>query len=141
MTVTELARRTRRPLGTLGLSVVLVLSLISAGSTSAPAGQAQSLLPENALAPSERHARTAKRIGTMLQSTHYRRVSIDDRMSEEIYQRYLDSLDGQRSYFLASDIAEFDRWKLQFDNMIQSSRPSSCMRACSSATASASSMR
>ncbi len=120
MTVTELARRSRRPLGTLGLSALLVLSLIGAGSTGAPAGQAQSLLPENALAPSERHARTAKRIGTMLQSTHYRRVSIDDGMSGEIYQRYLDSLDGQRSYFLASDIAEFDRWKLQFDNMIQS---------------------
>ncbi len=123
MTVTELARRSRRPLGTLGLSVLLVLSLIGAGSTGAPAGQAQSLLPENALAPSERHARTAKRIGTMLVNNHYRRVStIDDRMSEEIYQRYLDSLDGQRSYFLASDIAEFDRWKHQFDNMIQSGK-------------------
>src|SRR5690606_16995966 len=45
-----------------------------------------------------------------------------DRMSEEIYQRYLDSLDGQRSYFLASDIAEFDKWKRDFDDMIRSGR-------------------
>src|SRR5690606_25903033 len=50
----------------------------------------------------------------------YRRASIDDRMSEEIYKRYLDSLDGQRSYFLASDIAEFEKDKLRFDDMIRS---------------------
>jgi carboxyl-terminal processing protease len=120
MTVTELARRSRRPLGTLGLSALLVLSLIGAGSTGAPAGQAQDLLPPDALAPSAQHGRTARRIGTMLENQHYRRVAIDDRMSAEVYERYLNSLDGQRSYFLASDIAEFDQWKLQFDNMIQS---------------------
>ena len=41
-------------------------------------------------------------------------------MSVEIFQHYLDSLDSQRSYFLASDIAEFDAWKARFDDMIRS---------------------
>jgi carboxyl-terminal processing protease len=122
MTVTELKRRSRRPAGTVGVSLLLVLALVGAGSTGAPAGQAPNLLPDGALAPAERHGRTAKRIGTMLETAHYRRAVIDDRMSEEIYQRYLDSLDGQRSYFLASDIAEFDRWKRDFDDMIRSGR-------------------
>ncbi|HUG71855.1 MAG TPA: carboxy terminal-processing peptidase [Steroidobacteraceae bacterium] len=120
MTVTELTRRARRPLGTVALSALLVLSLVGAGSTGAPAGQAPTLLPEGALAPNEQHVRTARRIATQLEAAHYRRATIDDRMSPEIYQRYLDSLDGQRSYFLASDIAEFDQWKLQFDDMIRS---------------------
>jgi carboxyl-terminal processing protease len=113
-------RRARRPLGTVALSALLVLSLVGAGSTGAPAGQAPTLLPEGALAPNEQHARTAKRIAAQLEANHYRRASIDDRMSPDIFQRYLDSLDGQRSYFLASDIAEFDKWKLQFDDMIRS---------------------
>jgi carboxyl-terminal processing protease len=112
-------RRARRPLGTVALSALLVLSLVGAGSTGAPAGQAPTLLPEGALAPNEQHARTAKRIAAQLEANHYRRASIDDRMSPDIFQRYLDSLDGQRSYFRASDIAEFDKWKLQFDDMIR----------------------
>jgi carboxyl-terminal processing protease len=41
-------------------------------------------------------------------------------MSADIYQHYLDSLDSQRSYFLASDIAEFAAWKERFDDMIRS---------------------
>src|SRR5690606_36145502 len=112
--------RTRRPLSTVALSALLVLSLAGAGSTGAPAGRAQSLLPADALAPAERQRLLARRIGTILETAHYRRASIDDRMSAEVYQRYLDSLDGQRSYFLASDVAEFDNWKLRFDDMIQS---------------------
>jgi carboxyl-terminal processing protease len=119
MTVNELKRRARRPLGTVALSALLVLSLIGAGSTGAPAGQAQSLLPEGALAPPERHTRTAKRIASLLTNAHYSRRAIDDRLSEQVYKRYLDSLDSQRSYFLASDVAEFDQWKLRFDDMIR----------------------
>ncbi len=120
MTANELKRRTRRPLTTVALSALLVLSLAGAGSTGAPAGQAQSLLPADALAPAERHRLLARRIGTLLESAHYRRASIDDTMSEQVYKRYLDSLDGQRSYFLASDVAEFDNWKRRFDDMMRS---------------------
>ena len=36
-----------------------------------------------------------------------------------VYQRYLEFLDGQRSYFLASDINEFDAYRLKFDDMIR----------------------
>jgi carboxyl-terminal processing protease len=121
MTVNELSRRARRPLGTVALSALLVLSLMGAGSTGAPAaGQAQVSLPEGALVPPERQSRTAKRIASLLTSAHYSRAAIDDRMSEQVYKRYLDSLDGQRSYLLASDVAEFETWKLRFDDMIRS---------------------
>lgn len=120
MTVNELKRRTRRPLSTVALSALLVLSLAGAGSTWAPAGQAQSLLPPDALAPAERQRLLARRIGTILETAHYRRAVIDDRMSEAVYRRYLNSLDSQRSYLLASDVAEFDQWKLDFDDMIRS---------------------
>src|SRR5262249_32257601 len=41
------------------------------------------------------------------------------RMQEQVFTRYLDFLDGQRSYFLAGDIAEFQAYKLKFDDMIR----------------------
>ena len=118
MTSHHTSRRSRRPLGWLAISALLALVLAGSGSTVAPA--ASSLLPAGALAPTERQRLLARRIGTILEQAHYRRASIDDRMSVDIYQHYLDSLDSQRSYFLASDIAEFDAWKGRFDDMIRS---------------------
>jgi carboxyl-terminal processing protease len=102
----------------LAISALLALLLAGPGSTVAPA--ASSLLPPGALAPTERQRLLARRIGTILEQAHYRRAAIDDRMSASIYQHYLDSLDSQRSYFLASDVAEFDSWKGRFDDMIKS---------------------
>ena len=40
-------------------------------------------------------------------------------MSDVIYQRYLESLDGQHSYFLASDINDFNAYRFLFDDMIR----------------------
>ena len=102
--------------GFFATALAAVLAVL-ASSSQAPAGT--SALPPGALAPSERHRMVARRVGMILEDTHYRRVDIDDRMSAQVYDRYLDFLDGQHSYFLASDIAEFDRYRLRFDDMIR----------------------
>lgn len=98
-------------------SLLSVLLLTLAGSAQAPAGTVA--LPPGAIAPSERQRLVARRVGMILEDTHYRRANIDDELSEQVYQRYLKFLDGQHSYFLASDIAEFDAWRLRFDDMIR----------------------
>jgi carboxyl-terminal processing protease len=118
MTVNHTTRSRRSPAGWLALPALFVLALAGSGSTGAPA--TSNLLPPGALAPTERQRQLAKRVASLLQDSHYRRVAIDDRMSEEIFQRYLDSLDSQRSYFLASDVNEFNTWKSRFDDMIHS---------------------
>ena len=92
-------------------AVVLLLT-----GSSAPAGT--SLLPPNAIQPTERQRAIARRVGAIFEEAHYRRVSIDDKMSSQIFDRYLESLDPQRSYFLASDLAEFEQWRYRFDDMI-----------------------
>ncbi|MEO6080328.1 MAG: carboxy terminal-processing peptidase [Steroidobacteraceae bacterium] len=119
MTVTQMSSPARRrPMGWLAISALLILSAVGSGSTGAPA--VTSLLPEGAMAPAERHRGLARRIGATLQQSHYSHTEIDDRMSEEIFKRYVDSLDSQRSYFLASDITEFNAWQDKFDDMIRS---------------------
>ncbi|MEO8306883.1 MAG: carboxy terminal-processing peptidase [Pseudomonadota bacterium] len=108
----------RRPTGWIALSALTVLIIAGTGSTGAPVNA--SLLPKGALAPLERERPLARRIGTILEESHYRRATIDDHMSEEIFDDYVDSMDVQHSYFLASDIAEFSTYRDRFDDMIHS---------------------
>ena len=96
------------------VAVIMVLALT--GSSQAPASP--SLLPPNAIAPTDRQRAIARRVGSILEEAHYRHVLIDDHMSSEIFDRYIESLDGQHSYFLASDLKEFEQWRYRFDDMI-----------------------
>ncbi len=56
----------------------------------------------------------------MLEGMHYSGSKLDDRMSGVVYTRYLESIDGQHTSLLASDIAEFEQYRLRFDDMIRS---------------------
>jgi carboxyl-terminal processing protease len=107
-------------MGAIALSALLVLTLTGAGSTGAPAaGTTSAVLPAGALAPTERQKRLSRQIGQMLEEGHYSRIRIDDRLSPLVFNRYIDSLDSQRSSFLASDIAEFSQYKGGFDDMVR----------------------
>ena len=97
---------------------VAVMALSLAGSAQAPANTA-ALLPPGAIAPSENQRATARRVGRILEEAHYSRAAIDDKMSDVVFQRYLEFLDGQRSYFLASDINDFNVYRFQFGDMIR----------------------
>ena len=84
------------------------------------AGPGQPLqLPPGAIAPTDAQRATARKIGRILEEAHYSRAPIDDKMSELVFQRYLEFLDGQHSYFLASDINDFNAYRYQFDDMIR----------------------
>ena len=107
----------RRSSGWLTAALLAILALALAGSVQAPASPA--LLPAGAIAPTDAQRYTARKVGRILEEAHYSRASIDDRMSDTVYQRYLEFLDGQRSYFLSSDIKDFDAYRLKFGDMIR----------------------
>ncbi|MBH3431119.1 carboxy terminal-processing peptidase [Pseudomonas alkylphenolica] len=56
----------------------------------------------------------------LLKRHHYSKPPLNDARSVIIYDSYLKLLDPARSYFLASDIAEFDKWQTQFDDFLKS---------------------
>ncbi|MFF7708085.1 carboxy terminal-processing peptidase [Pseudomonas sp. NPDC007930] len=56
----------------------------------------------------------------LLKRHHYSKPPLDDARSAIIYDSYIKLLDPARSYFLASDIGEFDKWKTQFDDFLKS---------------------
>jgi carboxyl-terminal processing protease len=53
---------------------------------------------------------------------HYKRFSFNDALSEQIFDRYVESLDFSKSIFLQSDIARFEANKKQFDDALMSGK-------------------
>src|SRR5579864_1579839 len=102
-------RRTAGWIAASALATLAVLALTVAGSARAPAST--SILPPGAIAPTDAQRSTARKVGRILEEAHYSRAPIDKKMSEQVFQRYLDFLDGQHSYFLAGDITEFQAYR------------------------------
>src|SRR6266850_4042545 len=111
------SRRTAGWIAASMLATLAVLSLAESGSARAPAPT--SILPPGAIAPTDSQKATARKVGRILEEAHYSRAPIDKKMSEQVFNRYLDFLDSQRSYFLATDIADFQAYKFKFDDMIR----------------------
>ena len=107
----------RRSSGFITACLVALAALALAGSVQAPASP--SLLPPGAIAPTDAQRATARKIGRILEEAHYSHAPIDRKMSEIVFQRYVEFLDPQRSYLLASDINEFSAYRDQFDEMIR----------------------
>ena len=72
------------------------------------------------LVPTEQQNYVARRVSDIIAREHYRRAPLDDRLSSLILDRYLDAIDGGRSYFYASDIAEFEKYRYELDDAIKS---------------------
>jgi carboxyl-terminal processing protease len=96
---------------------MLVALLVLTGSAQAPAN---TQLPPGSVVPSERHRSVARRVGSMLEGMHYSGSKLDDKLSNIVYTRFLESIDSQHTSLLASDIADFEQYKLRFDDMIRS---------------------
>lgn len=107
----------RRPTALLAFTVVLT-ALLTVGSSSRLTANT-SLLPPGALAPTARERMIARQVGSLLEEAHYSKLKIDDNLSPRVMDKFIEGLDGQRSYFLASDIAEFETHRLRFDDMIR----------------------
>ena len=71
------------------------------------------------LVPSERHRRVMRLVSEVVERQHYRQTPLDDAMSSQIFEQYLEALDGNKSYLLASDIAEFEPLRYQLDDAIE----------------------
>src|SRR5579883_2867819 len=108
----------RRPLGWLALTVLSVLLLAATDAALRTPARAASILPPGSLAPTNDQRATARKIGHILEETHYSRAAIDDAFSRQVFQRYLELLDPEHSYFLASDVQEFSVYQDRFDDMI-----------------------
>ena len=72
------------------------------------------------LAPSAKHEKIGELVTEFVQKSHYQHSSVDDKLSEQVLDRYIESLDSNRMYLLASDVEAFQKYRYQLDDMVQS---------------------
>ena len=85
----------------------------------ATAGAAPPIVTDGELQARERHDRAALIITHIMAKYHYRKEPLDDVLSSRILDAYLDSLDGNRSFFLKKDITDFERYRYRLDESIE----------------------
>jgi len=68
------------------------------------------------LKPINIQSKTAVEIVNQLNQHHYRKQELNDSMSSRFLDEYLKSLDPSKTFFIAADIAEFDKYRKTFDD-------------------------
>jgi carboxyl-terminal processing protease len=95
------------------VAVLAVWSMSASGATTAVNAQEE-------LAPVARHEKIGQLVTEFIQKSHYRHASVDDELSSKVLDRYIESLDNNRMYLLASDVAEFEKYRYSLDDMVRS---------------------
>ena len=67
------------------------------------------------VAMSSRQPIISRSVTELIEQWHYSHLPLDNSMSSAILDEYLDLLDGNRVYFLASDVAEFGNYRYVLD--------------------------
>ncbi len=71
------------------------------------------------LFPDQRHERIGAIITQFIEQSHYNRVAVDDELSSRVLDRFIESLDRNRLYFLKGDIEYFDTFRNELDDMVK----------------------
>ncbi len=104
------------------LPALLIACALLAGTAQAPVANAVATASTQDLSPTERQRRVSKLVSNVIERSHYRQSPINDPVSSLVLDRFVEQLDGGRSYFLASDIAEFERYRYQLDDAVVSGK-------------------
>ena len=70
------------------------------------------------LAPKPRHEKVGQLVRDFIERSHYSHASVDDDLSAQVMDRYIDALDSNRMYLLASDVEAFQKYRYQLDDMV-----------------------
>lgn len=96
-------------------TVATVLLISGVHAANAP------VVPIEEIRPQPEHRRATRLITHVISNYHYRNVSLDDKLSERILERYIEALDPIKSYLLQSDIDEFMTHRERVDDYLRSS--------------------
>ena len=69
------------------------------------------------LKPKPVYGKEAKVVSFILDNNHYRKISLNDSLSAVILDQYIESLDNNKTYFTAADIAGFEKYKYKIDDL------------------------
>ena len=76
--------------------------------------------PVPALSPNLQQAIASVHVVQLLSRSHYRKLPLDQKSMEKVFDRYLERLDPNRSFFLYSDIKEFEPYRNKLGDSLRS---------------------
>jgi len=79
-------------------------------------------IPISSLVPTSRQQRATMIINQALKHFHYRKMTLDDGFAERIFEKYLEALDPNRSFFLRRDVNRFEHAVQRLDDDLAQSR-------------------
>jgi len=89
------------------------ISLLAASTSFAVLAAVEPLPP---LQIEPKHPAISTSVSRLIEEMHYSLPRLDNSLSSAILDQYLDTLDGNRMYFTASDIASFNRLRYELDD-------------------------
>jgi carboxyl-terminal processing protease len=98
-------------------SIAVFLSGLLALSTASGTEQATT---DDTLRPEPRHEDIGELVSTFVQKSHYNHVAVNDDLSSRVMDHFLDELDHNRMYLLASDIEFFEQYRYLLDDVVRS---------------------
>jgi carboxyl-terminal processing protease len=93
----------------------LLLTMLALGAFASTAEVAT----DEALAPESRHENIGELVTTFIQKSHYNHIAVNDELSSKVMDAYINELDRNRVYMLASDVEFFDKYRLELDDIVR----------------------
>lgn len=101
------------------LSMLFLAGTITSAVIAIPSWATIKQTGNEALAPLPIHVTTTQNIVDALSSRHYVPTALNDELSARIFDTYIGDLDPSRSYFLQSDIDEFEQYRYKMDDALK----------------------
>jgi len=75
---------------------------------------------ESFLHPEQRHEKIGELITQFVQQSHYNHVAVNDELSSQVLDLFIESLDRNRMYLLEGDIEYFETYRFELDDLVKS---------------------
>jgi len=104
--------KTRRNAWFTGLLLGIIVAPVMANT--------EAVESDEPLLPESRHENIGELVTQFIQKSHYLHVTVNDDLSSRVMDRYIEALDRNRMYLLASDVEYFEKFRHQLDDVVRS---------------------
>ena len=111
----------QRRIRAIAIALLALMSLPALSNGDSHTAGTPSAVDENQfLFPEQRHENIAELVAQFIQKSHYNQVAVNDELSSKVLDFYVENLDRNRMYLLASDIEYFERYRYKLDDIVKS---------------------
>jgi carboxyl-terminal processing protease len=65
------------------------------------------------------HAKVTKRVSDLFSRSHYKYIPLNDALSQQVFERYIEQLDYNKQIFMHSDIEDLKAYQFSFDDNLK----------------------